>query len=162
MKLPICCCAGGSRISWVFVCELREAERVETTVGLVGVTHLQHAAKLRLHSWWAANRLSGRNAHCISFQGAQYVSVTCIPFFPLTNNPNASWKVTNCFHNWSNTYVRHWERTIKPRTIGNEAYFYLLSVFFSSGRTNCGNTRVLGHIQTTHFNLDPGADKMLF
>lgn len=69
------------------MCELREAERErkrvlkQTTVGLVGVRQLQHAAKLRLHSWKGANWIFGRNAHCISFQGVQYILVTCIRIF---------------------------------------------------------------------------------
>lgn len=71
------------------MCEFRRRERErereralkQTTLGLVGVGQLQHAAKLRPHSWEGANCLFGRNAHCISFQGVQYILVTCIRFF---------------------------------------------------------------------------------
>lgn len=56
-------------------------------VGLVGAGQLQHAAKLWLHSCSGANCFFGRNAHCISFQGVQYILVTCIRFSEGTNNP---------------------------------------------------------------------------
>lgn len=72
-----------SKLVWSeFVYELREAEN-QTTVGLVEVGRLQHAAQLRLHSWKGVNCFSGRNAHCISSQGVQYTLVPCICFFPL-------------------------------------------------------------------------------
>lgn len=62
----------------------RERRSGRTTAGLVEVAHLQHAAKLRLHSWRGANGLFGSKCSRISFQGVQYILVTCIRFFFLS------------------------------------------------------------------------------
>lgn len=76
-----------NRISNSWVCERvcalagRERRSGRTTAGLVEVAHLQHAAKLRLHSWQGANGLFGSKCSRISFQGVQYILVTCIRFF---------------------------------------------------------------------------------
>lgn len=60
---------------------VREAGR-QTTASLVEVGQLQPVAKLRLHSWKGENCLLGRNAHCISSWGVQYILVlTSVIFF---------------------------------------------------------------------------------